>query len=332
MEKIHIDGTKTSDNQEQRDIIQAYKIALQMWPTPFTTTHYTPFVRSKGLNTNDLGYRGTKNYYEQIALAKEIHLRGGKVVVITGGSSAFGAGSSSDDKCIVGLLNGYAKSDNKDIVFFNFAMGYYTSNEELAALVFYASALQPDLLIDMNGYNDLTRACSHKAPKFNRTPFLYPQLVSILYERALRPPPPEQYFLLKSVQPDDNYLNQVLEVYRMNIKAMIGIMKSSGGKCIFLTQPVRGIMNNFVYQKGGEWETDPEKLTVALKRLSQITEMVCKNEPTCYYLNVLNIFTNIKQKDANIYMFDNCHMTDIGQQAITERLYPAVVKMLKNDL
>lgn len=329
MEKICPTEPKNSYNSEQLAIIKAYKNAIQMWPVPFTTAHYTPFIKSKGLNTNDLGYRGTKNYYEQIALAKDVHLRGGKVVVVTGGSAAFGAVSSSDEKCIVGLLNKYAKRDNKDIVFFNFAMGYYTSNEELAALVFYASALHPDLLIDINGFNDLIRVSSSNTPEFNRTPFMYPNLVNILHEQVLLPPPSEQYFLLKSVHPDDHYVNQVLESYRMNIQAMIGIMKFSGGKCIFLTQPVRSVMNNFEYLKVGGFREDQVKLAAALKRLAHITEMTCRNESACYYLNILNIFSNIRQEDANIYMLDNCHMTDTGQQALTEKLYPVVIKMLK---
>lgn len=230
------------DTIDKSEYVDNWKAVNIMFPVPYTVLHYNTNIRGDAVNTNDLGFRETLNYLEMVNLAKTVHKGGGKVVVIIGGSAAFGAYSRNDATCIVGYLNRLAQKAETRIVVFNFAMGLYTSDQELVSLVMYDADLEPELLIVIDGYNDLLRVTHEGYTLGAKIPYAYAQLRHDLYNMVRFP---TSVFLDRryNVNGDEKELEEVLDVYCNNLSKMCHFMKAYDKKTILSTQPLMGYRN-----------------------------------------------------------------------------------------
>jgi len=121
-------------------------------PLPYTTLTFQP-----GDGFNDLGFASRDSYAAQIADAKAVHARDGRVVVLTGGGAAVnGFEDRGDVPSLIErrLSGGEAPLDAR---VFSMAVEPWTSSEELAAMTHWAADLAPDVIIAFDGYNDLSR-------------------------------------------------------------------------------------------------------------------------------------------------------------------------------
>jgi hypothetical protein len=110
------------------------------------------------------------NNTEGFAMAEEVSLskRRGKgvterVVVLTGGSAAWGVGASSYESSIAGKLESLldAAQDRYDYTVLNLAMGGWTAFQQYIALAQWGKNLDPDWLVVMDATNDAAVACAH---------------------------------------------------------------------------------------------------------------------------------------------------------------------------
>src|SRR5262245_43836745 len=95
---------------------------------------------------------GVTDHEQMVKEARILKSSGFKIVVFTGGSVTFGAFSDNDDTTITAYLNHLLTQIGRRVKVYNFAMGSYASDDELASLVMYASDTDPDLLVVMDGY------------------------------------------------------------------------------------------------------------------------------------------------------------------------------------
>jgi len=202
-----------------------------MVPVPYVGGNYKPNIRGIYVNTNDLGFRGVTDHEQLVKEARILKSSGFKIVVLTGGSAAFGAFSDDDDTTITAYLNLFLTQIGRRVKVYNFAMGSYTSDDELASLVMYASDTDPDLLVVMDGYNDAVRGSKGgRAALGVGIPYAYPTL------REVYPASFQSSFLDKKYQVGSSEaLEAIRKRYERNMKRMKSFMNGIGGEILFAT-------------------------------------------------------------------------------------------------
>jgi hypothetical protein len=142
---------------------------------------FTPFV----MFTNppvSTGYQWSDSLHDQIIPSKIINNRLGfvmreeldsskvrpkakneRVVILTGGSAAWGVGATSNEANIAGRLQSILNERQSEYRYtvLNLAMGGWVSVQQFIALSLYGRNLQPDWLVAMDGTNDVAVACAH---------------------------------------------------------------------------------------------------------------------------------------------------------------------------
>jgi lysophospholipase L1-like esterase len=316
-----------------------YKKATFMVPVPYTGFHCYPNIRSPIINTNDLGLRGTLDFLEMVSAAHRLKSQGYKIGIFAGGSAAFGYFSSTDAKSIPGLLTAFAEAQARKICIFNFGMSSYTSDQELVSLVMYASALNPDILIVMNGHNDILHAI-YEAPSgnpgepynigagidygFPRIREMYAAHTGLKYASKYL----DRIYEVRDDSPaiPEGALNETLENYRKNLSAMARFMKASGGKVIFAPQPVLRAHNRLT--------TPPEdapylkKLHRVYDRLVGIAQDTAREEQQTF-VDIVTVFENLDP--ATKVFVDKVHLNDEGQQLVAMKLWPVIARALSGD-
>lgn len=291
--------------------------ALAFVPVPGVTANLMPNVRGKYLNTNDLGYRSPLNYLDQIAEAKRLRAQGVKIAVLTGGSAAFGLYSDDDRTDIVGYMNRSSVADGGRIRFYNFANAGYTSAEELNALVNYASALEPDLLIVFDGFNDalrLTEPVAHGVAV--GVPYAYPSLRAA-WPTAFRSAFLDRTYDVAHVSPAQEA--EFFENYQRSMRLMATIMAGSGGHMVLATQPVAYFRNPCNQVAGG----NPffENLAAFYPKLISAARRVSATNGITY-LDLTGVFERPQARCQDNFS-DSVHMRSAGQKVIAEHLYRA---------
>jgi lysophospholipase L1-like esterase len=117
---------------------------------PFTIDYNQPNVRLGNLTTNSLGFRGTR----EVPARKAPNARR---VFVLGGSTAVGFGASSDETTIPAQLEQILRADHPglDIEVYNAGSTGFNSSQELILLNLTILELEPDLVVVLDGINDL---------------------------------------------------------------------------------------------------------------------------------------------------------------------------------
>jgi hypothetical protein len=86
-----------------------------------------------------------------------------RVVIFTGGSTAWGVGSTSNETTVAGRLQAILNESQTQYRYtvLNLAMGGWISVQQFIALALYGRNLQPDWLVAMDGLNDAAVSCAH---------------------------------------------------------------------------------------------------------------------------------------------------------------------------
>ncbi|MDY6972045.1 MAG: SGNH/GDSL hydrolase family protein [Thermodesulfobacteriota bacterium] len=307
------------DTVDKQAYVNNWKDVSTFQPVPFTVLHYKPNIRGHAVNTNDIGYRGTLGYFEMVELSKNIHSEGGKVVVFTGGSAAFGAYSRSDEDCIVGYLNRLAEGAKVKVAVFNFAMGLYTSDQELVALAIWAADLNPDLLIVMDGYNDALRITNEEYTLGAKIPYAYGELRASLGQ--FTDFPSSGFFARRyDVSADQAQLGEVLRVYGSNLNRMCHFMAGYGNKTILSVQPVRGYRNSC--SESVEYAKRIHNIYGSFVRKAREVAEQCSAE----FVDLTRVFEGTD--DASIFFTDSVHMNSEGQKEVALTLFPVMMNEL----
>ncbi|HKY72631.1 MAG TPA: SGNH/GDSL hydrolase family protein [Nitrospira sp.] len=298
-------------------------------PVPYVGGNYRPNIRGAYVNTNDLGYRGVIDHEQILEESRRLKAAGFKIVVFTGGSAAFGAFSDNDDTTITAFLNRFLVQIGRRVKVFNFAMGSYTSDDELASLVMYAADTRPDLLVVMDGYNDAVRGARGSHAMGVGIPYAYATI------RKVYPAPFQSSFLDRTYEVGSSKaLEAIQKRYERNLKGMKSYMTGSGGEILFATQPMKGYHSNTAKcQQAREDFQDRE----GLEDKQRVTDIVFRQYPALIqtgrdvggidgYVHLADAFSHFP--DACPFFVDRMHMSSAGQEVVARGLLPHILHRL----
>jgi hypothetical protein len=83
------------------------------------------------------------------------------LVILTGGSAAWGVGATDNESTLDGVLEKRLNEKKKNFKVLNMAMGGWKSEQEFIALGMYGKNFAPEYIICMDGVNDVAVAVAH---------------------------------------------------------------------------------------------------------------------------------------------------------------------------
>lgn len=276
------------------------------------------------ININSYGFRGQEIKIEKPANTVRIFL--------VGGSTTFGAGSTSDLNTVPGYLQ---KEFDKKKLSFNVEVvnagvpgshslweTYYVKN--------YLLKFQPDILIAYDGWNDVgglglnAKIEDHKDTiskfefKFKNFPFYRtPFFINYHFLRHYQTPPQ----VIDKTNSDDS--NKIVESWTNNWKDICNLENKYGYKTILIVQASA--------RSGTKTLTDNEELVsktdqVFLDRLNAMAKQlpILNN---CYKtVDLRNVFDDTKEA----VFYDLVHTNDLGNEIIAKKIfeivYPSVLE------
>jgi len=111
------------------------------------------------LKTNNMGFRMEEPVKFDKLRKKQ---PGERVVLFTGGSTAWGAGATANEKTIPARLEQILNKSQKKYryVVFSFSSGGWIAMQSVLALIIYGPNFDPDWVVSMDGNNDIVEACA----------------------------------------------------------------------------------------------------------------------------------------------------------------------------
>ena len=314
-----------TDSQGQKVTHRTGELKLSL--DPFTVYRNTPGVLEKRYSTNDMGFRG-----------KEIEKRSPstKRIVIIGGSTAFGTGLNSDNETISAKLCVYLPG--YEIV--NAATIGHGSGQELSVFVHSVLDLEPEILINIDAWNDFALQLYMRKPSYNLGTLGFYQV-----EEKLK-----DYYLLSEPNMTLRYVNLIsrglfpkissrigklfqnqtppsspiitdiqllAESYFKNIKKINTIAKAYGIKHLVVLQPdARNVLAN---QYNWNWQAkDYEKFRLYIIRLLKDSNI------PFFDLNNLDKF---KKSD----FMDAIHLNSEGNEKIAAKISELVPTLYQKE-
>ena len=252
-------------------------------------------------------------------------------IVVIGGSAAKGIGASSKDATWHALLEKKLRSElnRLDIFIFNAAMGAFVSAQERIAYDLAIAPRKPDLVINLNGFNDvnlplkagvapgdplqmgLRYAQVYSSPWFwvlanNSTFFRYihnKYIDKYLYKHS-REIIDDEYWSM-------NVANNISAIYIENMRYLIYRGKQSGTPTIVVFQPWKLISKARRIGKWGIKRRDEVYLQYYI--YGRIKDGLQEEEREGKFVDISNIFT----EEISNYV-DEVHVADKGQRIIAE--------------
>jgi hypothetical protein len=101
-----------------------------------------------------------------------------RVVLFTGGSSAWGVGSSSTETTVAGRMQHYLNTMQEKLKYtvINLGMGSWIAYQQFIGLELWGTAFQPDWVVSMDGHNDAGVGCATSQGAMN--PLFFPAMQS----------------------------------------------------------------------------------------------------------------------------------------------------------
>jgi len=220
-----------------------YARATQFRLAPYTVFGMKPNFKSDTVNINSLGLRGA-----EIKKKKESCYR----IVVIGGSAVFGGSVPGDEMTFCGLLEKDLKSKyGKDVEVINAGVPAFISMQELILLEDKIIALEPDMVIIFDGFNDcLTILKREKRPNypwwFSEIERIYYKSISKLFmEKRLKKYRPTKHILkwinkrkVRAKEKRYDISREQIAFYGRNLDLMCHLAGSYGIKVVLVFQPV----------------------------------------------------------------------------------------------
>ena len=288
------------------------------------------------------------------------------VILFNGGSTAFGGGASSNEDTIpYNLEKKLNRISKKKIKVYNLAQLNNFQTQELTALIFFFNKIKPDLVISLNGWNELTanNIMSDKTIKeyeiFNITEiegwkpagvnnlkkkrfftyayiFLEEHLSFFKYLNFLKP---KSYTKRDREKFEFRDFNQSIEVgselYLKNLKIFNQLAKGFGFKYYAFLQPNITAKNNLSFDEkkflDSRKKNDPLSFSEDWFTLLSNKENLYKGiESKLDYslnINIVNLYNLFTNTEEEIF-YSMVHVNDKGQEMISD----IILENIKKDI
>jgi hypothetical protein len=138
------------------------------WVNIFTNENVQSSIVS-----NNQGYNDRREFGPTSNYRKAVNER---VVLLTGGSTIWGVGSTSTETTIAGRMEYYLNASQKNLQYsvVNLGMGSWIAYQQFIGLEFFGSGYDPDWVISMDGHNDAGVGCGYSQGA--RNPLYFPAM------------------------------------------------------------------------------------------------------------------------------------------------------------
>jgi hypothetical protein len=257
-----------------------------------------------------------------------------KLAFITGGSGAFGYGSTSDATTISGFLNQL----QSEYFFVNAAVSSWVTTQELERVAFQLLDLKPALIVSLNGFNDILSATDYRR-RGKQHAIGIPEFFDTLYGlvgdiessecKKLRSPWYRRWYPNLSLRflgdPGEEELKpyaevltpafskQIAQKYAMNLNLMHAMTASIGARYIGAIQPIAPGMDPEleVFMRSTTDEMAAQKYNFEFHNFRDVMTRVLPKVP-------LPVSESGEEKDA--IFVDAVHLTDAGAKIVAEQL------------
>lgn len=127
---------------------------------PGWKSEFTGDVIASTVSTNSLGFNDPHEFSYTKPYTKAPNE---KVILLTGGSAAWGLGATATDKTIAGRMQYYlnAAQDRTRYTVINIAMGSYIAYQQFLAMSLWGQSFDPNWVVSMDGFNDAGAGCGY---------------------------------------------------------------------------------------------------------------------------------------------------------------------------
>lgn len=275
------------------------------------------------ININSHGFRGVENTIEKSDDTYRI--------ILLGGSTAFGIGSSSDDTTISGYLQKKLTSNNlHNIEILNAGVGGTISFEEKYFAENYLMEFQPDLFIVYDGGNDVRYRITEPETRINeknnysfkfgdypfyRTPFVIDKIVT-KFSNANDP--------IKNILISEDVKNKIVDTYIENWK---NFCNSNEIDTVVFLQPMVGTGFKQLTESELEFMMHDD-VSMELAMLEDISKNFDKLKNSCTDAkDIRDVFDHI---ESTIY-YDQIHVSDAGNKIIAEEIFEQIYSIIKKN-
>ena len=290
---------------------------------------FEPNQQTSTININSLGFRGV----EFDLIKNEDTYR----IIMVGGSTTFGSGSTSDNTTIPGFLEQkFHEEKFNNIEIINAGNRAASSFEEAYSIRSNYKNLQPDLFIIYDGWNDSFRNNPEKdlGPSISSTELKQSKksaLDSLISELLLvYRTPAVVYPLIQQISVAVSLTEEVMEknsdIWSSRWNKICDENNDAKIKTIILLQPVVGTGNK-ILSSDEKIHAEYFKGVKTVEHLKYFAKKLPLSSCTMS-VDLRNAFDNM---DIPIY-FDGGHMTDIGNEIIAEKIYEKISPIVINDI
>ena len=144
---------------------------------PEWTSIFTGQTQKSSIRSNNQGYNDPHNFDWRTPYVKAVNE---KVVLLVGGSTAWGVGSSSFDTTIAGQLQTELNRGQSSVKYtvINLGQGSWIAYQQFIGLEMWGASFNPDWVVIMDGHNDAVVGCGNSQGVTN--PLYFPILKSYI--------------------------------------------------------------------------------------------------------------------------------------------------------
>ena len=294
-------------------------------PTPFVGNAPEP-GRHGNAHINAMQFRAK----EEVALPKPA---GTFRIFLTGGSTAYGCGAPSDDTTIAGYLQAILARQLTPITglkyeVFTMANSAWASTQERIVIENLLSELQPDLVIELAGNNDVYWGSFGRNVLWFRTynDDLYLTLLKSAFGFAGQPSFPENTRI--ETQPIAPAL--VAERMLKNVRISAFVLAGQKADLVFVLQPTLALTNKTLTPRELSVSKEPARLAVRdyfRESYPLIAKALSALEGEHYqFVDLTGVFDGA---GANEEIFlDTVHFGDRGNERIAEGIFQSIQKRI----
>jgi hypothetical protein len=322
---LHMDAFKGMDYFQLRQMCQDSK-SLIISTDDSSSRFFLPNQHYETININAHGLRG-----EEISKEKPENTYR---IIMVGGSTTFGSGSTSDKTTIPGFLQKiFDETELKQKVeVINAGLPGATSKEESKYITNYLLEFEPDFLIIYDGWNDaryVSKALLDKDQVEEEEPLLF----KLQYIPEYRTPFVIYRVFIAPIQGleaepiGEEFDPKVVKVWKERWENICKISKEKNISTMIVVQPIVGTGNK-------ELSTDESKYAphsgwikyrTTVKILNSMGNSISELEPICDKTSDLrNVFDEIKEP----VFYDHGHVNDLGNEIVAKKIYEISIPLI----